>query len=519
MKDDRTLNIFFAGLLLFITGYFLIWGLDYTNQNSTLFILATLFGIFMAFNIGGNDVANSFGTSVGAGTLTIKQALIVAAIFEISGAVIAGGEVTKTIRKGIVDFSQFTVEPLQFVYIMMSALLAAGLWLLFSTRRGWPVSTTHSIIGGIVGSSVTLGFILGGADTGLALVKWDKIWLIAVSWVLSPVLGGLTAYILYSLIKKHVLAYNENAELALKQIKEDRKAHKKSHKKLLAKLSETEQIAYTSAMARDADLVLDNDFDRDELESDYYKEVYAIKQRKMDIYATKALENWVPLFAALGGMLITGMLLFKGLKKVDLGMSSVSSYLMMGMIGAIIWMVTFVFAKMLKSKDLQKSTFIMFSWMQVFTAAGFAFSHGSNDIANAIGPFAAILDVLRTGTVSSEAAVPTMAMITFGIALVVGLWFIGKEVIQTVGHKLTSMHPSSGFSAELAAASVVMLASVLGLPVSSTHILIGAVIGVGMVNLDANWGLLKSIGLAWIVTLPAAAALASVTFIILRNIF
>lgn len=161
----------------------------------------------------------------------------------------------------------------------------------------------------------------------------------------------------------------------------------------------------------------------------------------------------------------------------------------------------------------------MFSWMQVFTASGFAFSHGSNDIANAIGPFAAVLDILRTGQVGSSAAVPTIAMVTFGVALIAGLWFIGKEVIQTVGHNLTKMHPASGFSAELSAAAVVMAASLLGLPVSSTHILIGAVLGVGMVNHSTNWGLMKPIGMAWVITLPAAGIIAAITFEILSHSF
>ncbi|MFD1691474.1 inorganic phosphate transporter [Azotobacter chroococcum] len=170
-----------------------------------LFILATLFGVFMAFNIGGNDVANSFGTSVGAGTLTIKQALLVAAVFEVSGAVIAGGEVTSTIRGGIVNLAGMALAPMDFVYIMMSALVAAALWLLFATKKGYPVSTTHSIIGAIVGSSIALGVMLDGAPSALALVQWGKIGEIAVSWVLSPVLGGLVSYLLFSLIKRHVL--------------------------------------------------------------------------------------------------------------------------------------------------------------------------------------------------------------------------------------------------------------------------------------------------------------------------
>jgi len=520
ISPDLRLSLFFAALLIAFTGYFLFWGMDYTNHNFTfIFVLATLFGVFMAFNIGGNDVANSFGTSVGAGTLTIKQALIVAAIFEVSGAVIAGGEVTKTIRKGIVDLSALHIEPMQFVYIMMAALLAAATWLLIATKKGWPVSTTHSIIGGIVGSSIALGFILGGSETGFALVKWGKIGTIAFSWVLSPLLGGLVSYALYFHIKKFVLRYNDEAAAELKAIKQAKKEHVKEHKKRFETMAELQQIAYNSAMARDAYTLRDRDFDPDELESDYYKTLYKIEQRKSDVQATQALEVYVPLFACVGSMLIAGMLLFKGLKNMELGLSTLNNYLIIGMVGAAVWLATAIFAKTLKGKDLDRSTFLMFSWMQVFTASGFAFSHGSNDIANAIGPFAAILEVLRTGAIGSQAAVPAIAMLTFGVALIVGLWFIGKEVIQTVGHNLTQMHPASGFSAELAAAGVVMLASVMGLPVSSTHILIGAVLGVGLVNRSTNWGLMKSIGLAWVITLPAAGLLSALAFVVMNKFF
>ncbi|MEC9362633.1 MAG: inorganic phosphate transporter [Pseudomonadota bacterium] len=515
-----TLNRFFAALLLAAIGYFVIWGLGYTNHNHvTLFVLATLFGVFMAFNIGGNDVANSFGTSVGAGTLTIKQALIVAAVFEVSGAVIAGGEVTKTIRGGIVDLSKMAIAPMDFVYIMMSALIAAALWLLFATKKGYPVSTTHSIIGAIVGSSIALGVIVSGADSALALVQWDKIGQIAVSWVLSPVLGGLVSYALFFQIRKHILNYNDEAEQQILRIREEKRAHKRHHKEAFERLDELQRISYTHAMARDVQVMNDDDFEADDLESDYYRELHRIERKRDEIHAHRALENWVPLIAALGAMIISSMLLFKGLKNIDLGLTTLHNYLIMGMLGAAVWMAVFIFAKTLKGSSLSRSTFLLFSWMQVFTAAGFAFSHGSNDIANAIGPFAAILDVLRTGEIGAQAAVPTAAMITFGIALVVGLWFIGKEVIATVGHNLTKMHPASGFSAELAAAAVVMLASLLGLPVSSTHILIGAVLGIGLVNRQTNWDLMKPIALAWVITLPAAAILSAVAFVTLRSIF
>lgn len=513
-------SLFFGGLLLAITAYFMFWGLNYINNNHViLFVLATIFGIFMAFNIGGNDVANSFGTSVGAGTLTIKQALAVAAIFEVSGAVIAGGEVTKTIRKGIVDLSQLSVEPMQFVFIMMAALLAAAVWLLIATRRGWPVSTTHSIIGGIVGSSIALGILIAGADSAFSLVKWGQIGQIAISWVLSPVLGGMVSYLLFSQIKKHILQYNDVVEEELKGIRDAKKQHTQEHKKAFERLAELQQISYTNAMVRDAHVMTERDYRADDLETDYYKGLHEIEQRKSNINAYKALENWVPIIAAIGGMIISAMLLFKGLQHANLGLTTLHNYLIMAMVGAAIWMATFIFAKTLKGDDLSRSTFLMFSWMQVFTASGFAFSHGSNDIANAIGPFAAVLDVLRTGQINSQAAVPTIAMLTFGVALIVGLWFIGKDVIETVGHNLTKMHPSSGFSAELSAAAVVMGASLLGLPVSSTHILIGAVLGVGMVNRSANWDLMKPIALAWVITLPAAALMSAITFLVLNNIF
>lgn len=514
-------NAAFAILLLGMVGYFIFWGLGYTNHNHViLFLLATLFGVFMAFNIGGNDVANSFGTSVGAGTLTVPQALLIAAVFEVSGAVIAGGEVTDTIRNGIVKLDSLPIQPLDLIFIMMSALLAAALWLLFATKKGLPVSTTHAIIGGIVGSSVSLGFIVSGENSDpFSLVKWSQIGTIAISWVLSPLLGGLVSYGLFYLVKRNILDYNTKVEEQLKAVKAEKKAYKEQHRLRFESLDEQEKIQATSAMARDAQIYDELDYEADELESNYYKGLHEIDQRKNNIDAFKALYTWVPAISAIGGMVITSMLLFKGLNNLNLNMSNLTSTFVILMLGAGIWIATFVYAKTLKRKDLGKSTFLIFSWMQVLTAAGFAFSHGANDIANAIGPFAAIMDVLRTNDIGANAPVPPVAMLTFGVALIVGLWFVGKEVIQTVGKDLAELHPSSGFTAELSAASVVMGASVLGLPVSSTHILVGAVLGIGMVNRNANWKMMKPIGLAWVITLPAAAVLSVIGFLVLRTVF
>ena len=516
----KSVNFIGMAVLFGVSCYFIYWGLGYIqHHHSALFVLAALFGIFMAFNIGGNDVANSFGTSVGAGTLSIPQALAVAAVFEVSGAMLAGGGVTDTIRNGIVDLGGMALEPVQFVYIMMAALAAASLWLLFASQKGLPVSTTHSIIGGIVGAALVLGFYNSGL-AGLNMVRWEKIGEIAISWVLSPLLGGVTSYLVFKNIKTYILGYNVASSRHVQRLRKQKLAYKKEHKTRFEQMSELQQMAYTATIVRDAQLYNEGNYRPEELASDYYRGLHEIDCRKDEINAFRALRLWVPLAGAVGGMVMAAMLLFKGLKHLNLGLSTLDNLLIVGMVGAVLWMGTFAYARTLKTgANLDRATFIMFSWLQVFTACCFAFSHGSNDIANAVGPFAAIVDVLRTEEINAEAAVPGALMLACGIGLVCGLWFIGRNVINTVGTGLTEMHPASGFTAELAAAGVVMAASMLALPVSSTHILIGAVLGVGIVNRAANWGLMKPIALAWVITLPAAALIGALGVTALRAVF
>ncbi|HWK53646.1 MAG TPA: inorganic phosphate transporter [Hyphomicrobiales bacterium] len=514
-----SLNLLFGVLLFATVAWFVLWGLNYVSHSSVLiFLLATAFGVFMAFNIGGNDVANSFGTSVGAGTLTMKQALLVAAVFEVSGAVIAGGEVTHTIRSNIVNLGDFDGDPSQFVFIMMSALLAAAVWLLLASRNGYPVSTTHSIVGAIVGGAMTLGFIRGGAGSMTALVQWEVIGRIAISWVISPVLGGLGSYLLFRLIKRHILLYNEEAERQLDLLQEERRAHHALHVRAFERLSQIEQEAYSTTVQPELWDHEEEHFGYRSADHDYFKGLAELEEKRKSLRMHWALEVWTPLLASFGATIIAAMLLFKGLKNLELGFSPVTNLLILGMVGVLVWMCTLVFAKLTRGYPLSRATFLLFSWMQVFTACGFAFSHGSSDISNAVGPFAAVLDVLATGSVSVTAALPTPVMVAFGVALVAGLWFIGREVIMTVGHHLTELHPASGFAAELSAASLVLLASVWGIPVSSTHILIGAVLGIGLVNRHTNWALMKPIVLAWVITLPVAAALSSVFFLVLRQL-
>ena len=519
LGPDRWWHLSFGTLMAVTLAVFMSWSFTYVDPgaNKAVLVLTILLGLFMAFNIGGNDVANSFGTSVGAGTLTMKQALIIAAIFEVSGAVLAGGDVTETVRSGIVDLNAIDLAPMDFAFIMMSALFGAAIWLLIATRMGWPVSTTHSIVGGIVGAALALGFATGTG--GFEMVQWSEIGKIVLSWVLSPLLGGIVAWVLFGQIKKHILVYNEQMDVKLRELRRERAELRTRHKKAFERLDELQKISYTNAMARDASVYQREDLDPEELESEYYRDLHSVETRAREVQAHRALETWVPLLAAFGAVVIGSMMLFKGLKNLNFELSSVGNFLILGMIAATVWMAVFIFARSLKKHDLSRSTFVLFSWMQVFTASAFAFSHGSNDIANAIGPFAAILDVLKTGQVNDEAGVPPAVMLTAGVALIVGLWFIGRFVIKTVGSGLTEMHPASGFAAELAAAGIVMLASVMGLPVSSTHILIGAVLGVGIVNKAANWKLMKPIALAWVITVPVAALLGAGGVLVLRAVF
>ncbi|MBK1972950.1 inorganic phosphate transporter [Campylobacter sp. TTU-622] len=503
MKKD---NIVASGIFIISIVVFFVWGSYYiSNDHLILFILASIFGIFMAFNIGGNDVANSFGTSVGAKTITIKQALIIAAIFELSGAIFAGGEVTKTIRSNIVNFSQ-DLNPMLFVSIMLAALISSGTWIFIATKKGLPVSTTHSIIGGIVGASIMMGMIYFDGEQTLSMVKWSGILKIAISWVISPLLGGLVAYCIFSYIDKKILKPSKNLNDQIKNIKKEKKKFKEEYFQALKNKSQDEQIKELSL------IVLDDG----EKEKSFYKNQiknFKEKEKAIDIYSV--LKTHMPIIGCLSAIIISAMFLFKGLNNVST-LDILQNVWIIGILGIVAYIVTFAIVKIVRKTELNKTTNRIFAWLQIFTASSFAFSHGANDIANAIGPFAAILDVLKNNTINANSPVPFAALCMFGVALVIGLWFLGKEVIRTVGSKLTKIKPTTGFSAELGASLVILLATGLGIPVSSTHILIGAILGIGLYNKNANWSLMKPIGLAWVITLPVAGLMAAIVFVIFK---
>ncbi|ADT66475.1 inorganic phosphate transporter [Campylobacter jejuni] len=496
-------NLIAFVIFIISTIAFVIWGFGYISQHQLiLFILASIFGIFMAFNIGGNDVANSFGTSVGAKTVTIKQALIIAAVFELSGAIFAGAEVTKTIRSGIVIFPN-SLDPMLFVIIMLAALLSSGVWIFIATKKGLPVSTTHSIVGGIVGASIMMGLLKFDGIQTLSMIKWSEILRIAISWVASPLLGGIVAYIIYSYIDKKILKPSEKLNDDLKNIKKERKKFKEEYFLNLKTKSQEEQIKELSAIA----------LDEEEQENNFYRnKMKEFKDQEKDIDIYSILKTHMPIIACIAAAIISAMFLFKGLNNVST-LDILQNFWIIGIIGTISYVVTFAIVKIVKKTELNKTTDRIFSWFQIFTASSFAFSHGANDIANAIGPFAAILDVLKNGTINTTSPVPFAALAMFGVALVVGLWFLGKEVITTVGSKLATIRPTTGFSAELGASIVILLATQFGIPVSSTHILIGAILGIGVYNKNANWIMMKPIGLAWIITLPAAGIMAALVFL------
>lgn len=388
-------NLIAFVIFIISTIAFVIWGFGYISQHQLiLFILASIFGIFMAFNIGGNDVANSFGTSVGAKTVTIKQALIIAAVFELSGAIFAGAEVTKTIRSGIVIFPN-SLDPMLFVIIMLAALLSSGVWIFIATKKGLPVSTTHSIVGGIVGASIMMGLLKFDGIQTLSMVKWSEILRIAISWVASPLLGGIVAYIIYSYIDKKILKPSEKLNDDLKNIKKERKNFKEEYFLNLKTKSQEEQIKELSAIA----------LDEEEQENNFYRnKMKEFKEQEKDIDIYSILKTHMPIIACIAAAIISAMFLFKGLNNVST-LDILQNFWIIGIIGTISYVVTFAIVKIVKKTELNKTTDRIFSWFQIFTASSFAFSHGANDIANAIGPFAAILDVLKNGTINATSPV------------------------------------------------------------------------------------------------------------------
>ena len=406
-------------------------------------VLAALFGIFMAWGIGANDVANAMATSVGSKALTIRQAILVAAVFEFLGAVLAGGEVTSTIRKGIVDTDLLIGSPELLIYGMLASLLSAGTWLLVASRKGWPVSTTHTIVGAIVG--------FAAVGIGIDAVLWGEVGTIVISWVVSPLTAGIIAFLIYMSVQRLILRQEDPLEKA---------------------------------------------------------------------------KRYVPVYIFLAAFTIVLVTIVKGLKHVGLDLSLANSYLLATGIAAVIAIVGAVAIQRIKPdpKAEKRQHFYtverVFAVLMVVTACSMAFAHGSNDVANAIGPLAAVISVAKSGIVGAQAALPIWVLLIGGTGIVVGLATFGIHVIATVGKKITQLTPSRGFAAELAAATTIVIASGTGMPISTTHTLVGAVLGVGLARgIEAiDLRVVGRVFVSWVVTIPAGAFLSIIFFLIFKAI-
>ena len=389
--------------------------------------------VYMACNIGANDVANAMGTSVGANSLTFRQAVLIAAVAVFAGALFVGGHVSDTVRKGMVDPNLFADMPMHLVYGMISALVAASIWLHIASSLGWPVSTTHSIVGAVVG----FGVIAGGAEA----VNWGKVGFVVMSWVVSPVMGGLVAYGVFRFITVKIFDQRNPVEQSKK---------------------------------------------------------------------------WVPLMVFVVFVILANAMVYKGLKNLKLDMGFQNALMVALMVGA----VAFVIAKFLVNKvkevspdDINQqfaSTEYIFKFLQVITAFYVAFAHGANDVANAVGPLAAVVSILKSGSVEMKVQMPLWILALGGTCIVFGLMIWGTRVMETIGKKITEITPSRGFSAEFAAATVVLICSKMGLPISTTHTLVGSVIGVGFARglASLNLAIIKQIVISWFATIPFTVVLA-----------
>lgn len=411
------------------------------EHGQTFLILACIFGIFMAWGIGANDVANAMGTSIGSKALSVKQAIIIAIIFEFSGAFLAGGEVTETIRNGLFDTNALEGHADLLVFGMLGSLLASGTWLLIASYKGWPVSTTHTLVGAVVG--------FAAAGISMQAVDWSVIGNIAASWIISPVVAGLISYALFRSIQKLILQ------------KED---------------------------------------------------------------PVKSARLVVPWYIMLVGFVVSMVTLLKGLKHLGLNLSFLEAAWMSLLISFFITLIGVVFIQKTSRHSTHPSagTEKVFAVLMVFTACAMAFAHGSNDVANAVGPVAAVYGVVSSGgSISAANSVPTWILLIGAVGIVIGLISFGHRVIATVGSGITELTPSRGFAATLATAITVVVASGTGLPVSSTQILVGAIFGVGLAvgGESLNYRKVGSIFASWLITLPAGATLSIFFFFIFRAIW
>jgi inorganic phosphate transporter, PiT family len=462
-------------------------------HGQILLVLGLIFGLYMAWSIGANDVANAMGTSVGSGGLTLKKAVIVAGIMEFIGAVLVGSHVSETVRGKMFDPALF--EPTALVLGFMAALLAAAAWLQFATWYGWPVSTTHTIVGAVVG----IGVLIGGASS----INWGKILSIVLSWGTSPVLGGLLAYTLFKIIQKGII----NAKYPLRQTY-----------RFIPFIVFYVAFVLTLVMVWKglANLKMDLNFNQAMIVSLISGTAFALLSLIWVRALRKAHEKErAELKIEISGDVEEGIPFVRKEERVA---AHPKQELRPALVpGSHLAAKRWEYRREFEFEKMEK----VFTVLLVASACFLAFSHGANDTANAIGPLAAIIAILREGTVHVSAAVPTWLLALGGVGIVLGLATWGYKVIETIGRKITALTPSRAFAANIGAATTIVLASRLGMPISTTHTLVGAVLGIGLARgiEHLNLRMVRDIFISWLVTVPAGALLAIVFYFILRTIF
>jgi len=472
------------------------------EYQTTLIVLALVFGFYMAWNIGANDVANAMGTSVGSGALTFKRAVILAAIMEFAGAFLVGSHVSDTVRKGIVDPELFAGDPQAFVLGMLSALLAAGLWLQFASYFGWPVSTTHSIIGAIIGFGIVYG--------GMSAVHWDQVGTIAVSWIISPLMSGIISFIVFQIVL-HRVFYRADPVEAVRKFTPymvfivlmimTLVMVFKGLKNLHLDLSLSSALLVSSGVGLIGALlsyVLLRNYKSDDKEEE--------QQQARELYVARALQR-------------STKHLLRAQRAADSDTRDT--------IDSILELTQATTDTSSKRANLGSSrpefrrTERIFIYLQILTACFIAFAHGANDVANAIGPLSAAVQTAQDGLVAAKATVPLWALLLGGTGIVIGLATYGWKVMETIGKKITDLTPSRGFCAQFGAATTIVIASKMALPISTTHTLVGAVLGVGLARgIGAiNLATVRDIAVSWVITIPAGAFLAIVIYLTLGLFF
>jgi PiT family inorganic phosphate transporter len=465
-------------------------------------ILVLVVGFYMAWNIGANDVSNAMGTSVGSGALTLRRAVIVAAIFEFSGAFFVGANVSETVQRGLIDTDMFITEPIVLILGMCAALLGTGVWLQIASYFGWPVSTTHAIVGAILG----FGGVVGGMDA----IQWGEVGSIALSWIVSPAISAIISYIIFNILQRNIL-YAMNPTEATKKFLP-----------LLVFIVFTTfalSLMFNGLQNLDLNITFSEALGISIVIGIAASAISFLFVRRVPL---PAVENRPP-SRYLPQTVVSLEKAIKHLQRVQVASFDETH----DKVTHVLDEVRALSNKVRQETSLSdraseyRSVERMFVYLQILSACFVAFAHGANDVANAIGPVAAVLDVIKNGMISDVTSVPPWLLAFGGLGIVVGLATWGWRVIETIGKKITELTPTRGFCAEFGAATTILIASKLGLPISTTHCLVGAVLGVGLARgmRALNLTMLRDIALSWLITLPASAAMSILLFYALRSIF